>query len=368
MPPIKGRKPKEDELQGKNNHWIAGYTSFHKPQRVPLLDKKILKKTKTLLRKVETTPPAHGVDGPGAPGGHIARVVTQIHSESRDKSSEHTLLLRQESKPYQFTEDVNSMISFGHYDINSRPKWEERFREYPKEIAAKELEKRMKQRSEEKMLASSDSAIMVIMRDILDMYTTKFQPPKTQTGRFQSPDNLNLDETHVWLRLRIGLYKAGEAITHRQLEVLASLCRQYRAASCQPNASSSSATTASSISFERKQPKVKIPSVLVHFMRYLNLILGGSHSFRSAQFMLLRDLTYLLKLIQNVRVLLFLFCLSDSLLDHTTDWSSEASPWQLEEGHHLSHQRPQKIINPITATASIIDQYRGCSEPYLLCH
>jgi hypothetical protein len=293
MPPITRKNPNDLLSPKSSQHWIDGYTGYHKPQRIPFINKKTLKKTRSLLKKVESHP-TYGVDGPGAPGGHIARKVNKMISESKETIAPKALLLRQQSKPYQFTEDLNSMISFGHSDITSRPLWEDRFPEYPKEIAAMELEKRMKQRADEKILATSESAILVIMRDILDMYTTKFHSPKTQSGKFQSPDHLNLDETHVWLRLRISLQKAGEAITHRQLEALGNLCRQYRA--------SHSSTTTDSSTSPRKLPRVKIPPILIHCLRYLNLLLGGSHSFRSAQFILLRDLTALLKLIQNVRI------------------------------------------------------------------
>jgi hypothetical protein len=307
MPPISSkRRPSTSNDSGgasiarKNLPWKDGYTRLHKSICAPSLDKRTLKKTKTLLHKAESSDVRY-VGGPGSPGGHIAREVSKYRSDSNQcnpPASGQGVLLRQESKPYIFTEDIEKFISFGHFDIDSRPQWDPRFREYPKERATLELTKRMKQRAKEKVLASSDSAILVIMRDILEMYTSKFHLPNSQDAKFQSPDNLNLDETHVWLRIRIALHKAGEGVTHRQLEALANICRQYRAASSHPGSTSQSREGGASS--PEKKLRVKIPSILIHFMRYLNLLLGGSSSFRSAQFILLRDLTYLLKLLQHV--------------------------------------------------------------------
>lgn len=301
IPPISPNRPKTNESNIKPIFpcWKGGYHGVHKPNQVPTVNKESIKKTSKILRKAVKNEVRYP-GGPGAPGGHIAREVAQNIARSKRHS---TVVLLQTTVPYQFTEDTNKMMNFGHYDIEARPKWDPRFPEYPKEIAARELEKRKKKRAKERILATSDSAILVIMRDILEMYTSKFHMPHSQEEKFLSPDNLNPDETHVWLRLRIALYKAGEGVTPRQLVALANICRQYRVSWSQQNMSNS----------PNKHDKIKVPPILVHFMRYLNLILGGSSSFRSAQFILLRDLNYLLRLIQNVcsRYILFSHCLLD---------------------------------------------------------
>jgi hypothetical protein len=352
MPPIASkRRPSTSDDSSRNIPcWKDGYTGLHKPLLVPSLTKNTLKKTRTLLHKAESRGPRYP-GGPGNPGGHIARQVSKYRSETNLSISGpgqgQGLLLRQESKPYIFTEDTEQMISFGHFDIASRPNWDPRFQEYPKEIAALELHKRMKQRAKEKVLASSDSAILVIMRDILDMYTSHFHLPDSQDAKFQSPDNLNLDETHVWLRIRIALHKTGEGVTHRHLEALANICRQYRASSSQLHPQSGASSP------QRKR-RVKVPPVLIHFMRYLNLLLGGSSSFRSAQFILLRDLTYLLKLLQNVCSPPFLYVFP--LLHHHSlsplwaDRSSEASSGEPPDGYHLPHERYEESF---TSTGDI---------------
>lgn len=288
IPPISPKRPKTNESNIRPLFpWKGGYHGVQKSNHVPILNQDSIKRTRTVLQKA-IRKDGRSAGAPGSPGGHIAREIAQKMADSKSYSG---VVLLQEFKPYQFTENVNKMISFGRFDIEARPKWDPRFQQYPKEVAARELDKRMKKRAKERVLATSDSAILVIMRDILEMYTSKFHIPVSQDAKFQAPDHLNPDEIHVWLRLRIALHKAGEGTTHRQLEALANICRQYRADWSQRNLSSS---------LPHKHARVKIPPILIHFMRYLNLILGGSSSFRSAQFILLRDLNYLLKLIQNV--------------------------------------------------------------------
>lgn len=278
--------------------WKESYRGQVQPRQIPSLNRKVIEKTQRIISKAENEDVRYKGQ-PGSPGGHIARAVAKsfndkdnnsISGNSNNNNSISTnsgkgqIILRLDSKPYQFTENVDDMLSFGHFDIDNRPDWDPRFQEYPKEVAEKELKKRIKQRAREKSLASSETAILIIMKDILEMYTSKFEIQKSPTAKFQSPDHLNIDETHVWLRLRIALIKSGELITHRQLEALSNICRQFRESTKQSN----------------KKKRVKIPPILVHFLRYLNLVLGGSSSFRSAQIILLRDLSYLLKLIQNV--------------------------------------------------------------------
>mmetsp|Transcript_16839 Transcript_16839/g.25321 ORF Transcript_16839/g.25321 Transcript_16839/m.25321 type:complete len:812 (+) Transcript_16839:154-2589(+) len=252
--------------------WRQSSTGTHKSGFLePINPDKAVSKTRRILKRASHEDLKFQSTGP--PPGHIARELAE--KREKEKEQARRRMLRQDTKVYNFTEDITKMLSFGQFDCKERPEWDERFIRSHIDKREQALAKRKEKRAREKALSRGQNAISVTMRDVLEMYTLPFTIPKGKKAVVRVPLHLNDDELHVWYKGRMALYHAGTQVQHKNLQQLFSVCRQ-RMRSTHDNI------------------------VIVHFLRFVNVILGGTSSFQSAKVILLKDLNYLHRLIQNV--------------------------------------------------------------------
>jgi hypothetical protein len=207
----------------------------------------------------------------GAPGGHIARMEA-------DKRGERSPTKSSGLKMFCFSENIDDLLSYNTKESNEDvPDWEPRFICDHIERAAKAKEKRQQKRAHLRSLNMGLNAINVTMHDIVSMYTTAHAEGSLTGATVETPIHLNDDEAHVWQKLRASLYNCGQQFTHKAMDEIAARHRDPE-------------------SVANNNP------IFTHFLQYMNIVLGGTNSLASAKVILLKDLSYLLKLIQDVCV------------------------------------------------------------------
>lgn len=200
----------------------------------------------------------------GSPGGHIARIEA-------DKKGERSPG-RIGQKMFCFSENIDDLMSYHTRETVDRPQWSNRFTRDHLDKAEKEVERRKKKRAKQKSMDAGLNAINLTMHDIVAMYTT-VQADGIQGSFHPSPVHLNDDEMHVWQRLRVSLHHTGQFFSHKALDEVAAAAYRLDA---------------------------PIHPIFAHFLQYMNIVLGGTSSLSTARMILLKDVSYVLKLIQEV--------------------------------------------------------------------
>ena len=270
--PSKGRKSGKrcsDPETASQHVWNARKPRTLQP--IPL-DRNITKARRVIQRAESEN--FSKINKIGSPGGHIARLEAEKRGER--------LKVKFGQKLFFFSENMDEMLSFHTTDTTpDRPPWSQRFVRNHVERAEKEVERRKKKRAKAKSLSAGQNAINVTMHDVVAMYTSAlYSPPcgKGSSTAHPTPIHLNDDEIHVWQKLRVSLHKCGQYFSHKCLDEIAA---RY------------------------KSGRYSMHPSFAHFLRYMNIILGGSTSLQAARHILLTDDSYLLKLLQEVCVYIY---------------------------------------------------------------
>lgn len=256
-------RPKSQGTTCKHDcNWQAPFRGVNDPSSLKVVNtERLIASTSRIANTASKDPRYNG--GPGYPGGHIARALGRKSSAGN--------LSRSSTKPFNFSEQY---LSFGRYDVDSRPRWDQRFNHHQRDLAKEAEAERRSKRVEEKTLSVSDKAIVAIIRDVINMYTTRFVLPRSLQQAIAVPLHLNADEAHVWLRIRLTLHNCGQLITQKNIEQIQALCNHSSEGMTNP--------------------------LIVHLLRYLHHLLGGGASYKTAKHILTKNTSYLLRLLQEV--------------------------------------------------------------------
>jgi hypothetical protein len=255
------RKPYQSSDQ-RTSFWINSDSST---------ERKLLRAKKLLAGVMKRECTAH--DGIPKPANHVVRNIEKI---------EHPHLQRSRTIPrFSFIDD--DFLTFGTFDVVMRPGWDESLLISADEKIAENRRNRVKL-MKEKLVELN--AIIGTVKDVMVAYSGDGTCYIKDHMVFAVPIYLNNHEMHAWRTVSNLLYTYGQSFSLGHMEQIADLC------------GSNDAKDNSKI--DMRKFRFQHPEIY-HFVCYCNLLLGGSKSFISARFMLLRDLSMLLKLIRQVR-------------------------------------------------------------------
>jgi hypothetical protein len=236
-------------------------------------------------------------DGVPRPASHVARKF--------EKQDHPTIYHRCESIP-RFSFLHKDFLTFGTFDVYLRPGWDESLLLSAEEKDATERRKRV-QAMKDKLIELN--AITTTVKDVLSAYSEDNMHFLKDNMSFSVPVYLNNHEIHAWRTVSNLLFTYGESFNLSHMEELAAMCGLTDNNNSNVNSNSKATTTTTATtattatatanidmsSFRERHPEV------FHFVCYCNLLLGGTKSFVSAKYMLLRDFVMLLKFLQQVK-------------------------------------------------------------------
>mmetsp|Transcript_37324 Transcript_37324/g.69524 ORF Transcript_37324/g.69524 Transcript_37324/m.69524 type:complete len:856 (+) Transcript_37324:176-2743(+) len=256
--------------------------------------KRKLKRANKLLQGVLKSCTAH--DGVPKPGNHIVRKL---------EKTLHPTLKRAQSVP-RFSFIDEDFITFGTFDVELRPGWDDSLLISADEKIAEERRQRVKI-MKEKLLEMN--AITNAVKEVITTYSRSNVEYIKDNMRFTVPVYLNNHEIHAWKVLSNLLYTYGRSFQLMHMEEISDIC---------------------GLDDRKENPKIDLRrfrfqhAEIFHFICYCNLLLGGTKSFVSARFMLLRDLEMLMGLIQHI-----------SPLNIPIENLRAASAFRLREAKHM---------------------------------
>ena len=188
----------------------------------------------------------------------------------------------------------SNFLTFGSFDVFLRPGWDRSLRvKTAEEKTTAERRKRM-QRMKDQL--AELNAITATVKEVLMAYTGEPMCYLKDKMSFSVPIFLNNHEIHAWRTVKNLLYTYGESFSLSHMEELGAICGLVDSSSASDSTHNKKETTPMNARlFREEHPEI------FHFVCYCNLLLGGTKSFASAKFMLLRDFAMLLKFIQQVR-------------------------------------------------------------------
>ena len=214
-------------------------------------------------------------DGVAKPANHIVREI--------EKKQKSCVIKRSKTfKRYNFL--TKDFISFGTYDVYNRPDWNS----HSDDQHSTQREKL--KRTREKL--AELNAITATAREVISTYSRGKRVYICNDIPFLVPVYLNNHEIHAWRTAQNLLDLHSRSVSQSHLEELASICGVEDSDGSDPLK-------------DKERVRCEHPEVY-HFVCYCNLLLGGTQSFLSAKYLLLRDIAALLKFIQQVHMTYFL--------------------------------------------------------------
>lgn len=211
-------------------------------------------------------------DGIPKPGNHIVRKL---------EKTEHPTIKRALSVP-RFSFIDEDFLTFGTFDVKLRPGWDESVLATADQ---KEVERRRERVRIMKEKLTEMNAITNTVKEVITSYSKEKMMYIKDCMSFTVPVYLNNHEIHAWRTLSNLLFTYGQSFNLNHMEELADFCGLD--------------DRKDNSKFDLRRFRFQHPEIF-HFVCYCNLLLGGTKSFSSARFMLLRDLEILLGLIQRV--------------------------------------------------------------------
>ena len=303
-------------------------TPYRTSERVPFFinsdntSQRSMKRAKNLLEGVlKRDCTAH--DGIPKPANHIVRKIENI---------KHPEFKRTESFP-RFNFKNENFLSFGCFDTTDRPGWDESpvlSAENKKALQRKRKVRQMKMRLVE------INVITNTVKDVLTAFLSDNKPSLIKDNMsFSVPIYLNNHEIHAWRTLSNLQLINGESFSLIHMEELCDICK-----------SSGDDGQLDATRFRIRHPEI------YHFVCYCNLLLGGTKSFSSAKFLLLRDISLLLNFVQKVihcyggfylcpEFELFFTSFQVNPLKVPLENLRAATTYRLREAKHLQQQQQQ---------------------------